>query len=227
MSENNKEKNMISIPVEPEAKKEEKPAEVVPETASEETDSVVVLSKPYVFEGKEYNKIDLSGVANLTINDAVEAQKQLDQITQVTAATTTEFALILAQRATGYPIEFFKLAPRGVARKIRLAVLGILADKTDTSNHIMKLNKPFTYEGATYTEIDLNGLADMTCMNESEAENRLVREGYGIIEPTKNYLYCCILASMATGKSEDFFKKLPVDELIKLVNEVGSEDFLE
>lgn len=200
----------------------DKPAE-----KEEDKEGIVKFSKPYTFEGVEYNEIDLSKMADLTIGDAIDAQSELDQVAQLSAMTMTEFATILAQKATGYPIEFFRFAPASVARKIRAEVLSLIADREKVEKHILKFNKPYTFEGATYTELDLNGLADLTCMNISEAENRLTREGYGILEPTKNYLYVCIIASVATGKTEDFIKGLPIGELVKLVNEVGHEDFLE
>lgn len=213
--------------VEETAKKIEPAAVDKPAEKKENREGIVEFTRPYTFEGQTYTEVDLSGIENLTIGDAIEAQSKLDQITQVTAATTTEFATIIAQKATGLPIEFFKFSPIPVARKIRTTILGMLADKDGSDKHVIKFDKPYTFDGQTYTELDLNGLADLTCMNMSEAENRLVREGYGIIDPTKNYLYICIMASAATGKSEDFIKGLPIGELFKLVNEVGSDDFLE
>ena len=38
---------------------------------------VVKLTKPYVFEGKEYEEIDLSGLEKLTIRDAIDTQLEL------------------------------------------------------------------------------------------------------------------------------------------------------
>lgn len=35
------------------------------------------LTKPYVFEGKEYEEIDLSGLEKLTIRDAIDTQLEL------------------------------------------------------------------------------------------------------------------------------------------------------
>ena len=34
---------------------------------------VIELKKPYLFEGEEYANIDLSGMENLTMQDAIEA----------------------------------------------------------------------------------------------------------------------------------------------------------
>lgn len=40
-----------------------------------------------------------------------------------------------------------------------------------------------------------------------------------------NYLYACVIASMATGIPEDFFTSLPLYELLKLKNAVNDADF--
>lgn len=44
------------------------------ETANEGTkksENIVELAKPYVFEGKEYGEIDLTGLEKLTVQDAM------------------------------------------------------------------------------------------------------------------------------------------------------------
>ena len=77
---------------------------------------VVKLTKPYVFEGKEYEEIDLSGLEKLTIRDAIDTQLELfgvEVAASVLCETTTAFARTMAAKATGLPIEFFKLMPRG------------------------------------------------------------------------------------------------------------------
>ena len=62
-------------------------------------------------------------------------------------------------------------------------------------------------------------------MHESRAENRLAKEGFFITETSFNYLYACIIASMATGIPEKFFTALPLYELLKLKVAVNSADF--
>ena len=42
-----------------------------------------------------------------------------------------------------------------------------------------------------------------------------------------NYLYACVIASMATGIPEDFFTSLPLYELLKLKNAVNDSGFFE
>lgn len=200
------------------------------ESAQENEEKIIVkLERPYVFEETEYQEIDLTGLRRLTIQDAIDAQRQLFGEQEVAAAvlceTTTAFARTMATKATGMPVEFFKLMPRGVMKRVSAAVRGFLNVDGKTEHHVMQLEKPQDYKGKVYQEIDLNGIADLNSLNESEAENRMAREGFVVTENSTNYLYACVIASMATGIPEDFFTGLPMCELLKLKNAVNDGDF--
>lgn len=200
------------------------------ESAQENTEKIIVkLDRPYVFEETEYQEIDLTGLHRMTIQDAIDAQRQLFGEQEVAAAvlceTTTAFARTIATKATGLPVEFFKLMPRGVMKRVSAAVRGFLNVDGKTEHHVMQLEKPQDYKGKVYQEIDLNGIADLNSLNESEAENRMAREGFVVTENSTNYLYACVIASMATGIPEDFFTGLPMCELLKLKNAVNDGDF--
>ena len=200
------------------------------ESAQENTEKIIVkLDRPYVFEETEYQEIDLTGLRRMTIQDAIDAQRQLFGEQEVAAAvlceTTTAFARTIATKATGLPVEFFKLMPRGVMKRVSAAVRGFMNVDGKTEHHVMQLEKPQDYKGKVYQEIDLNGIADLNSLNESEAENRMAREGFVVTENSTNYLYACVIASMATGIPEDFFTGLPMCELLKLKNAVNDGDF--
>lgn len=200
------------------------------ESAQENTEKIIVkLDRPYVFEETEYQEIDLTGLRRMTIQDAIDAQRQLFGEQEVAAAvlceTTTAFARTIATKATGLPVEFFKLMPRGVMKRVSAAVRGFLNVDGKTEHHVMQLEKQQDYKGKVYQEIDLNGIADLNSLNESEAENRMAREGFVVTENSTNYLYACVIASMATGIPEDFFTGLPMCELLKLKNAVNDGDF--
>lgn len=202
------------------------------ESAQENEEKIIVkLDRPYVFEETEYQEIDLTGLRRLTIQDAIDAQRQLFGEQEVAAAvlceTTTAFARTMATKATGLPVEFFKLMPRGVMKRVSAAVRRFLNVDGKTEHHVMQLEKPQDYKGKVYQEIDLNGIADLNSLNESEAENRMAREGFVVTENGTNYLYACVIASMATGIPEDFFTGLPMCELLKLKNAVNDADFFE
>lgn len=199
--------------------------------AAQGESQMIDLGKPYKFEGKEYTEIDLSGLDKLTVKDAIDIQRQLFNEREVAAAmlteTTTAFARAVAAKATELPIEFFKLMPRGASRRVLGSVRGYMNVDAATENHVMRLVKPVHFKGNTYTEIDLNGIADLNSMNESEAENRMARAGFVVTETSYNFLYPCILASMATGLPEEFFTGLPLYETLKLKNAVNDSSFFE
>lgn len=201
------------------------------ETAQTVKTVVIDLNKPYLFEGEEHTVIDLTGLDRMTVQDAIDAQKQLFGEREMAAAmlseTTTAFARLIAAKAAQKPVEFFKLLPRGASRKVCAAVREYMNGETATENHVMRLNAPYHFQGKTYTEIDLNGLADLNSMNESEAENRLTRAGFMVTETSFNYLFACVLASMATGLPEEFFTGLPIHETLKLKAAVNDSDFFE
>ena len=193
---------------------------------------IVTFAKPYVFEDKEYPEIDLTDLDKLTIQDAIDTQRQLFGEQEVAASilceTTTAFARNIAAKASGLPIEFFKLMPRGAMKRIVAAVRGYLNDADgEAENHVMPLERPYTYKGKQYQEIDLNGVADLNSLHESETENRMARAGFVVTENSTNYLYACVIASMATGLPEEFFTGLPLYELIKLKNSVNDAGFFE
>lgn len=202
-----------------------------PTTENIDKQLVVELPRPYTFEGKEYKEIDLRGLDALTIQDAIKIQRDLFMERDVAAAvlceTTTSFACGIAAKATGQPVEFFKLMPRWGVKRVVSAVRVYLNVDADTENHVMRLKKAQNFEGKSYQDIDLAGIADLNSMNESEAENRLAREGFVVTENSGNYLYACVIASMATGLPEKFFTGLPLYEVLKLKNAVNDPHFFE
>ena len=207
------------------------PASLVNEGKEEKDELIIKLNKPYKFEGKEYNEIDLRGLRKLTIRDAIDAQKAMlnrnESAGMIVPETTTAFSRELAIKALKKPTEFLDYAPRGLSKKIVYAVRSVLNANSNTENHVMKFEKPYTFNGKRYTEIDLNGIANLNSLDESAAENRLASEGFVVTENTFNYLYACVIASFAVGKPEEFFTGLPICELIKLKNAVNDADFFE
>ena len=161
------------------------------------------------------------------LGEAVKASGvHIDEILYSPLSRAADTAMAIA-KATGLPIEFFKLAPRGVSRRIYGMVMGYMNVDSNTENHIMRLEKPYYFEGKQYTEIDLNGVADLNSLNESAAENRLTRAGFMVTDTSYNYLYACILAGMATGLPEEFFTGLPLYEVLKIKNAVNDAGFFE
>lgn len=198
-------------------------------TETNEKTEKVEFGKTYKFEGREYDEIDLSGVKNLKVDDAIKVQHELFGEDNIATAILTErssaFAREIVTLGTGLPEEFFKLMPLGIWKRTQRAVFRIVSDGGESDNHIMRFKNPYTFEGKTWREVDMSGLEMLTSMNESEAENRLMRENVITVEPAHNFLYACIMASMATGLPEEFFRGLPICELTNLKTEAN--DFFE
>lgn len=210
----------------------ESKTEVHSEDEQEKGRHVITFKRPYLFERKEYTSVDLGGLDSMTVQDAIDIQRELFNQQEVAATllaeTTTAFEQALAVKASGKPVEFFKLMKKPfytpVFRHVREHIMNT---EKETENHIMRLEKPYFFDGKEYKEIDLNGVADMNAMQESAAENRMAREGFIVTETSFNYLYACVVASMATGLPEAFFTGLPVCETAKLKNAVNDGDFFE
>ena len=210
----------------------EAPQEATTETTPQkDRKNVITLKKPYTFEGKEYGEIDLSGLDKLTIQDAIDAQRKLfgerETASVVLCETTTAFAREIAAKATGLPVEFFKFAPRGLSKQIAATIQGHISVDQGMENQVMKLKAPYRFKGMEHEEIDLSGVADLNSLNESEAENRLAKEGFVITDNSTNYLYACCIASMATSQPEEFFTGLPLAELVTLRTAVNDAGFFE
>lgn len=67
------------------------PEETAGKEGKETVERIAVkLEKPYVFENTEYQEIDLTGLEKLTIQDAIDAQRQLFGEQEVAAAVLCE-----------------------------------------------------------------------------------------------------------------------------------------
>lgn len=90
-----------------------------------ELSNVVKFNKPFIFEGKEYTEIDLSGVENLTGKDIIEAQKEYGKTNLAPNAMPeldVRYSFIIAQKVTKLPYEFFEQLPARECVKVRTMV---------------------------------------------------------------------------------------------------------
>ena len=216
----------IKVAVEMEEQKEAAAA-----ATERDEEYVIKLKKPYVFEGKEYAEIDLSGIKKMTIRDGIEVQKSLfngEEIAAIVMAeASTSFAREIAARATKLPVEFFKLARLDVSRAVKATVMGMLNTERSTENHVMKFEEAYSFGGKAYTEVDLKKIGELTSLNESQAENRMAEEGFAAANSAQNFVYVSVVASMATGLPEEFFTGLPLKEVMKLKAAVNDSSFFE
>ncbi|MDD7602305.1 MAG: phage tail assembly protein [Firmicutes bacterium] len=92
-------------------------------------------------------------------------------------------------------------------------------------DYIVKLKKPYLFEGTEYTEIDLSGLDELTTDALCRAQAIIAAEGDQPMVPESNYRYCMLLASMVTGKPIEFFMRLPAKDGISVKGRIFSYFF--
>lgn len=100
------------------------------EGAEEAVDLHVKFRKPYRFEGQDYDGVDLSGLEDLNAaaleNVGRALLKKRPGLNPSTIEMTMEYAILLASRVAGKPLEFFERLPAKKAMKIKTAVVGFL-----------------------------------------------------------------------------------------------------
>lgn len=92
---------------------------------------ILKFKEPYVFEGKEYTEIDLSGVKELKAEDLCQAQDMLSDMGIAAAVVEINYTynFLLAAKAAKMPIEFFNALPGRYAIDVKKIVSGyFLAD---------------------------------------------------------------------------------------------------
>lgn len=97
---------------------------------NEPEDLVLKLSKPYVFEGRTYEELDLSGLENATAGDLARAAKITSKkhrgLNAATLEMTAEYAAVMGHLVTKLPLEFFERMPAKDAIALKGKVVGFL-----------------------------------------------------------------------------------------------------
>lgn len=86
---------------------------------TEENEFVIEFTKPYSFEGTVYNKIDLSGLNEITGADMIKVNKimQKSGTIDVIPEMSMEYACRISSLACKLPYEFFLgLSPKDVIK---------------------------------------------------------------------------------------------------------------
>lgn len=104
--------------------------ETLEKTTTQEKDNkgLVKFSSPYEFEGNSYIEVDVSSIDNLTAEDLIDAEDILTKsgVNAFVPEINFSYLLIVAHKATGKPLEFFKRLPGKDAIKVKRAVMGFL-----------------------------------------------------------------------------------------------------
>ena len=98
------------------------------ENVQEDSSYLVVFRKPFVFEGKTYESVDLSGLEDLSAADMIVANKIMERggTVNVLPEMSLEYACIISARATRMPVEFFRALPPKDALKVKNRVTNFL-----------------------------------------------------------------------------------------------------
>lgn len=104
-------------------------------------------------------------------------------------------------------------------------------DTEDQEDLVLRFQKPYSFEGETYTEVDLSGLEDLSAADLCKV-GKMVKKTDGLDPIAEMSLpYAIFMAARVTGKPLEFFQQLPAREAVKLKNlvvgflygEVGEE----
>lgn len=101
----------------------------LPEEELDQEESLVFkFRKPYVFEGKEFTEVDLSGLENTTAADLSAVNKILSKSGTVSPVPemSMDFAIHMAARVAHLPVEFFQRMPSREAIRLKNTVTGFL-----------------------------------------------------------------------------------------------------
>lgn len=96
--------------------------------AEEENPYLFVFKNPVTFDGRQYDSVDLSGLEDLSAADMIAVNKQIERggSTNVMPEFSLEYACLIASRASGMPVEFFKALPPRAAAKLKNRVVNFL-----------------------------------------------------------------------------------------------------
>uniref|UniRef100_A0AAU8B7C8 Tail assembly protein n=1 Tax=Dulem virus 34 TaxID=3145752 RepID=A0AAU8B7C8_9CAUD len=83
---------------------------------------------------------------------------------------------------------------------------------------VLKLKKPYVFDGQTYTEVDLSGLEDTTAADLAAVGKIVTKLGVVSPMPEMSMEFCLHMAARVSGMKVDFFTGLPAGEAIKLKN---------
>ncbi len=85
-----------------------------------------------------------------------------------------------------------------------------------TNDCLIKFNKAYSFEGQTYTEIDLSNLENISTKDLIAVDKLYYATGNMAPSSEMSLAYSCIVASKVASKSLEFFNQLPAKEGIKV-----------
>ncbi|MDY2977956.1 MAG: phage tail assembly protein [Oscillospiraceae bacterium] len=83
---------------------------------------------------------------------------------------------------------------------------------------LLKLKKPYVFDGVTYTAIDLSGLENVTAGTLENVGKILAKRSPGLNPATleMEMSFCNLLAARVTNQKLEFFERLPARDAVAL-----------
>ncbi len=85
---------------------------------------------------------------------------------------------------------------------------------------VVKFSKPFVFENKTYTEVDLRNLENLNGEDLCRADRAVRAQGNAAQMTEMTPDIACFLGSVAAHLPVEFFKALPIREMVKIRNAV-------
>ncbi len=94
-------------------------------------------------------------------------------------------------------------------------------EETDiTPDTVVKFSRSYTFEGKSYSEVDLAGMDDLTAKDMMEAEKYLFKTGTVSALPDQAVGYVCFIASRISDQPIEFFMGLSPRDMNRVKNKV-------
>ena len=94
-------------------------------------------------------------------------------------------------------------------------------EETDiTPDTVVKFSRSYTFEGKSYSEVDLAGMDDLTAKDMIEAEKYLFKTGTVSALPDQAVGYVCFIASKISDQPIEFFMGLSPRDMNRVKNKV-------
>jgi len=97
----------------------------------------------------------------------------------------------------------------------------------ELEERVLKLSKTYNFEGEEISTVDLSGLDNVSANQMIQAQKMITRSGNTTALLETNIEYLLILASFASGRPIEFFKKLNAKDVVKVKNRVTGFFFSE
>ena len=93
-----------------------------------------------------------------------------------------------------------------------------LSETEEQNELVLTLRKPYTFEGQTYTELDLSGLEAVTAGMLERVSKTVLQQAPGLNPGLleMSMPYCMELAARVLGQPREFFHSLPAGDAIGL-----------